>query len=69
MIGKGTGPIWQSPPPKGASWEQVLVLMQARRQEELTQVYEVFQQEVIHHNPDYAPEIVTTDGWAATRGA
>lgn len=29
----------------------------------------VFQQEVAHRAPDYAPETVTTDGWDATRSA
>lgn len=38
-------------------------------QDGLTAAYGVFQQEVAHHAPDYAPETVTTDGWEATRAA
>jgi hypothetical protein len=38
-------------------------------QEELEAGYGVFQTEVAHHLPDYAPETVTLDGWDATRSA
>lgn len=37
--------------------------------EELKSGYGVFQAEVAHHLPDYAPQTVTLDGWDATRSA
>jgi len=38
-------------------------------EEGLTEAYGHFQEEVHHLNPDYAPETVNTDGWAATKKA
>jgi hypothetical protein len=38
-------------------------------QEDLKAGYGVFQEEAVHHLPDYAPETVTLDGWDATRSA
>jgi hypothetical protein len=33
----------------------------------LTEAYGVFQEEVFHVNPDYAPETINMDGWKATQ--
>lgn len=38
-------------------------------QEDLQTAYRVFEQEVPHQAPDYAPQTVTSDGWDATRAA
>jgi hypothetical protein len=35
----------------------------------LTAAYATFQQEALHVEPDYQPQTVNTDGWAATRAA
>lgn len=37
--------------------------------EDLKPAYGVFQQEAMHHAPEYAPKTITTDGWDATRCA
>ena len=38
-------------------------------EEGLTEAYSHFQDEALHLNPDYQPESVNTDGWAATQKA
>src|SRR3954465_14960678 len=44
-------------------------LSQTAAADELTQAYGVFKQEAQNVQPDYAPQTVNTDGWAATRQA